>query len=104
MLNKTEDNIEEGIVGDLIMTPTDPNVDSSIEGETFIKAKKTYEYVFNGEEHQDGWFVDAKYPIFLGIDHENPRKVSLKWDQTYSGQFELKYGNCVKTIIVESLF
>ena len=32
------------------------------------------------------------------------KKVVLKWDSGYSGQFVLKYGNSEKTIVVESLF
>lgn len=102
--NETEDNIEEGVVGGLIMKPVDPNVDTSIEGETFIKVKKTYEYIFNGEENAAGWFVDSKYPVLWEIDSNNPRKITLKWDTTFSGEFEIKYGDCVKKIIAESLF
>ena len=40
----------------------------------------------------------------LIVDKDNPRKISLKWIGSYSGQFELKYGDYVKTIVVESLF
>jgi hypothetical protein len=32
------------------------------------------------------------------------KKVTLKWDSGYSGQFTLKYGKSEKTIVVESLF
>ena len=103
--NETEDDIENGIVGGLIVTPDEPIEDSAaIEGETFIKVKREYEYTFVGEE--DGqWSVgslsDVQPPVTLEIFD---KKVIVKWCQSYSGQFELKYGNYSKTIIVESLF
>ena len=87
------------------MTPDEPIEDSAaIEGETFIKVKREYEYTFVGEE--DGqWSVeslsDVQPPVTLEIFD---KKVIVKWCQSYSGQFELKYGNYSKTIIVESLF
>jgi hypothetical protein len=42
--------------------------------------------------------------VALEIDDINPKKVSLKWVEGYSGQFNLYYGKYMKTIIVESLF
>ena len=48
----TEDDIENGIVGGLLVkenqNPNDVEVEETIVGETFIKPKKTYEYTFNG--------------------------------------------------------
>ena len=103
--NETEDNIEDGTVGSLIVEPIDPTPTSEIVGETFIKVKKTYEYIFNGEENLEAdWFIDSKYPILWEIDSENPQKINLKWDSTYCGQFDLYYGDIKKTIVVESLF
>ena len=99
--NETEDNIEEGIVGGLIEDIKDPNLeDSLIIGDSFIKVKKTYEYEFIGQEEQD-WKVDSNSPVLLYPDR---KKVKIKWDSSYSGQFNLCYGNHYKTIIVESLF
>ena len=105
--NETEDNIEEGIVGGMIIKPIEPEIDVDtpvISGEAFIKAKKTYEYIFTGEENAAGWSIDARYPILWEIDGADSRKISLKWNTTYSGQFEIKYGDYTKTIVVESLF
>ena len=103
--NETEDDIDNGIVGGLIEEIKDPNKGKPIEivGDTFIKVKKTYEYSFNGTEAAM-WSVDKQYPVILTPNSEDPRKISLKWDSSYCGQFDLHYGNHSKTIIVESLF
>ena len=104
--NKDEDNIEEGIVGGLIVEPEDPNnseVNISIIGDTFIKPKKTYEYTFNGSGNET-WKVDKKFPVVIEIDPLNSNHIFLKWNSTYSGQFNLTYGDFTKTIVVESLF
>lgn len=104
--NKIEDDIENGIVGGLIVKPSNPNteeIEETIIGETFIEIKTEYEYEFNGGL-QSEWYVDKKYPVALLVDNYEPRKVKLKWLSTYSGQFELMYGDYKKTIIVQSLF
>ena len=104
--NKDEDNIEEGIVGGLIVTPENPNdneTENTIVGETFIKPKKTYDYHFKGRGIQN-WTVDKKYPVVLVEDELDPQHIYLKWDSPYSGQFDLTYGLYTKTIVVESLF
>ena len=104
-VNETEDDLVNGIVGGLIEPITDPNEGEPIDiiGDTFIKVKKNYEYRFNGTK-ADTWFVEHKYPVKLVPDINDPRKVTIIWDSTYSGQFELYYGDYSKTIIVESLF
>lgn len=104
--NEIEDDIDNGIVGGLIVKPENPNteqIEETIIGETFIKPKKEYEYYFNGNAILD-WEIDKKYPVIIEIDELEPNKVKLKWDSTYSGQFDLTYGDYVKTIVVESLF
>ena len=103
--NETEDDIENGIVGGKIEPVQDPNGDEPMEiiGETFIKVKKTYSYTFDGSVAAL-WSVDKKYPVTLVFDPEDPRNVSLKWESSYSGQFDLYYGDYKKTIVVESLF
>lgn len=104
--NKDEDNIEEGIVGGLILEPENPNepeIEKAIVGDTFIKPKKTYEYKYNGSENFK-WFVDKKYPVVIEEDLLDPKHIFLKWNNTYSGQFDLFYGDLSKTIVVESLF
>ena len=103
--NEVEDDIENGIVGGKIEPIKDPNEDSLIEivGETFIKVKKSYSYSFNGDLI-DSWKVDKKYPVELSIDPQDSKKIVLKWNNSYSGQFDLYYGPYKKTIVVESLF
>ena len=106
--NETEDNIEEGIVGGLLEQIKDPN-DSNISaktivGETFIRVKKSCEFFYEGNE-EALWNVDKKYPVKLTNDPEDGKKVTVYWDSSFSGQFELHYGDIAnKTIIVESLF
>ena len=104
--NETEDDVVNGVVGGLISEPQNPNtaeVDATIAGETFIKVKKTYTYTFRGRSIYE-WKVDSKYPVSLEVSKIDPRVVSLKWNDTFSGQFELSYGSFTKTIVVESLF
>ena len=105
--NEIEDDIENGIVGGLIIEPENPNtekVEEAIIGETFIKPKKEYEFSFAGTAKLD-WIIDKKYPVVYEVDEDNPKKIRLRWDKTYSGQFELSYGDAyTKTIVVESLF
>lgn len=103
--NETEDDVKNGIVGGKIEPIKDPNGNEimNIVGETFIKVKKTYSYTFNGSVAAL-WSVDKKYPVTLIFDPNDPRNVSLKWESSYSGQFDLYYGDYKKTIVVESLF
>lgn len=105
--NETEDDIENGIVGGLIEPIKDPNDgtldEMDIIGETFIKVKKLYDYSFYGDGNYK-WYVDPKYPVELITNPSNPKEVQLRWSSSYSGQFELLYGDFSKTIVVESLF
>ena len=104
--NETEDDIEAGIVGGLIEDPVDPNVEEGtmqILGDTFIKVKKSAQYSFDGTLAAE-WFVDKRYPVVLTPDPKDARNVTVQWISSYSGQFELHYGQYKKTIIVESLF
>lgn len=104
--NEAEDDIENGVVGGLIEEIKNPNsevVEETIVGETFIKVKKQYSYTFTGTTAAV-WSVDAKYPVKMTFDPQDPRNLQLIWDSTFSGQFELRYGDIVKTIVVESLF
>ena len=104
--NQTEDDIKNGIVGGLIVKPENPNTEAQEEaiiGDTFIKVKKSYVFEFNGITAAD-WSVNKKYPVEVIPDPDDPRKVSIKWTSSYSGQFELCYGQYSKTIVVESLF
>lgn len=102
--NETEDDVENGIVEGLIAEPINPNkkyVEETIIGETFIKPKKEYTFIYNGNLIGE-WTVDKKYPIEL---KQEGKTAKLSWLKTYSGQFDLIYGGSYKkTIVVESLF
>lgn len=105
-INRSEDNVEDGIVGDLIIKPNDPNETDessvSIEGDTFIKPKKTYVYKYIGSTNKNAaWSVPKTAPIKIV---SNGTTVQIQWTSNYSGQFELSYGDITKTIVVESLF
>ena len=102
--NETEDDLDKGLVGGLIAEPTSPNtkfVEDTIVGETFIKPKKQYEYIYKG--NLEGlWTVDKNVPVAI---EQDGKTVKLRWLNTYSGQFDLYYaGVFKKTIVVESLF
>jgi hypothetical protein len=103
--NETEDDIDNGIVGGLVIEPQDPNSGEQINiiGETFIKIKKKYNFKFDGTLAAS-WSVDKKYPVVLLPDPNDPRIITLEWVGSYSGQFDLYYGEYKKTIVVESLF
>ena len=102
--NEDEDDIEAGIVGGLIEEVVDPNEDNErIIGETFIKPKKIYVYEFEGIL-QSEWTVEKDCPVTLIKDLDHTRRISVRWEPGYSGQFELYYGKHSKTIVVESLF
>lgn len=98
--NETEDDLEKGIVGGLIIEDINSNSkDQMIIGEGFIKPKKFYEYEFIGSDVGE-WSVSKK-DISLEV---NDKKVKIKWESNYSGQFDLQYGDFIRTIVVESLF
>lgn len=108
-VNESEDDVDKGLVGTLISKPANPNADyieMSIMGDTFIKPKKTYSYKFVGvgREGFDKWEVQKNCPVRYSIDEDDPMTIYLMWDSSYSGEFELKYGDFTKTIVVESLF
>ena len=97
--NEHTDNVEEGIVdavGEEIPQPQD----ATIEGEIFIKPKKSYTYKYTGEDEAT-WSYDSRLPIEA---HINNKEITIKWTTTYTGQFVLQYGTEEKTIVVESLF
>ena len=102
--NETEDDIDNGIVGGLLEPIKNPNESNTeIIGDTFIKVKKSYSYVFSGDEIAS-WIVDESKPVIMTVDENNPKVVIIKWDSSYCGSFDLCYGNHNKTIVVESLF
>lgn len=98
-INEQTDNVKDGIVdayGEEIPQPQD----STIEGEIFIKPKKSYTYKYIGEEDAS-WSYDSRLPIEAKIED---KEITITWTTTYTGQFVLQYGTQEKTVVVESLF
>lgn len=105
--NEIEDDIDVGIVGAKIESVQDPNENSEnnlIKGKIFIKPKTDIEYEFLGEIEDKWEIIGNNIPVIAKIDNQNSKKIILQWTKSYSGQFELKYGDYSKTIVVESLF
>lgn len=115
--NEQEDDIGAGLVGALITKPIDPNEGTESEfviiGETFIKPKKEYVYYIESALYGQWYVSDNKLPIQKEIfeDEQGRAAIKIKWMTTYSGQFDLWYGDkdgplldYKKTIVVESLF
>ena len=106
-INKDEDDVENGIVGALIVEPKNPNeeiVEATIVGDTFIKPNEAHEYKYEGED-TSAWVIDTKkYPVKWSANPKDLKHIKLIWTSQYSGQFTIAYGNCEKTIVVESLF
>ena len=88
---------------------------TNIIGEGFIKVKQEYTYSYSGLE-AGGWRAvginGQKVPVKLEafFDEDKNRAVKIKWDSTYSGQFDLQFVSKAneiidtKSIVVESLF
>ena len=114
--NETTDDIENGIVDAFVVKPIDPNPEVNdayeIFGDTFIKPKKEYQYYINNTQ-QGNWYIDTNVPVnyTVSINEKGYNTISIKWNQSYSGQFDIWFGNkekekakYKKTIVVESLF
>lgn len=113
--NETEDDLKNGIVGSLITKPIDPNGSEKQEiiGETFIKPKKTYIYSIDSSLYGNWYISNKKFPIIMEPfeDEKGRNSIKIKWNSSYSGQFDLWFGDAdgplldyKKTIVVESLF
>ena len=115
--NESEDDVDNGKVGSLIKKPIDPNIGTDSEfiiiGETFIRPKKEYIYYIEDALYGQWYVSDKKLPIIMKEfeDEQGRNAISIKWDSTYMGQFDLWFGDengplfdYKKTIVVESLF
>lgn len=103
--NEFEDDVEQGVAKGKILTKTEQielaDEEEKIIGEVFIKPRVSKTYKYLGTENAD-WEFDKKLPI--QIIEKNDKTITIKWNSSYSGQFDLSYGEAVKTIVVESLF
>jgi hypothetical protein len=104
--NEFEDDLEKGIADGRIEPPTNPNpsnVETLLDGDSFIKPNKVYEYTYKGLNN-GLWSVSKGTPVEFAVDPNNPLHIKLIWTSPYSGQFELTYGLYTKVIKVDSLF
>ena len=115
--NEFEDDTNAGKVGALIKKPIDPNFGTESEfviiGDTFIKPKKEYTYCIESSLYGQWYLSNDKLPIIKEEfeDELGRNSIRLKWNSSYSGQFDLWFGDETgplfdykKTIVVESLF
>lgn len=115
--NEFEDDMDAGKVGSLIKKPIDPNIGSDSEfiiiGETFIKPKKEYIYYIENSIYGHWYLSDNKLPVIKEEfeDEKGRTAIKIKWDSSYSGQFDLWFGDETgplfdykKTIVIQSLF
>lgn len=99
--NETKDDLENGVVDGLIIKPIDqPESADLILGKGFIKPKIKMTYTYEGFDNPN-WSIDSRYPVVYEV---NGRSIELVWFKSYSGQFDLKCNDAVKTIVVESLY
>ena len=105
--NHFEDDIDNGIAGGLILDKVSPNehdVEYYIEGETFIKPRAQYNYIYTGIPRAgDTWTVEDKKPVKYLVNPNNPLQIGVMWTSPFSGQFTISYAGLTKTIVVESL-
>lgn len=109
--NETEDDIVNGTVGTLIVKEVDPNgsaeSSNAIIGASFIKPHSEMLYEYHGSIKDVEWHVaNNKVPVTLNpyYNDKNESCVKVIWNASFSGQFDLYYGEIKKTIVVESLF
>lgn len=100
--NDITDNLEEGVADEypILEKIEEEKKESLIKGKVFIKPQFSYEYEYIGDEISE-WSYDNNLPISAVVNND---KITIIWEKTYSGQFDLRYGNATKTIVVESLF
>lgn len=83
------------------MDPIPPEPASElITGENFIKPKITYTYTYTGDEESTWELISENKTILVT---KNGKTIQVKWQQSYSGQFTLKYGSAERVIVVDSL-
>lgn len=103
--NEFEDDLEQGIAQGKVLTKLEQmelvDNEENIVGPIFIKPRSTTTYKYIGTDYNE-WNFDGKLPI--EIINKTQNTITIKWNSSYSGQFELEYGDLRKTIVVESLF
>lgn len=109
-INKDEDDVENLIIDGKLSQAEKIEPESAIVGEGFIRPKQVYNYVFDGYIENGEWLIEEGKPLQFKISNSNNAKpqIHIKWNNSYSGSFELSFGNAEKkisrVIVVESLF
>lgn len=98
--NEHEDNIDKGLVGELIVNQIEVEKFSSIEGKSYIKPMQEVVYTYTGTDAGE-WSIIESVPVTFSADGNT---IALKWTKTYSGTFTLAFGDAQKSIKVESFF
>lgn len=96
--NSQTDDLENGIVDGLIVSPID--IPSEIQGESIIYPSQEYEYTYTGTQ-TDQWTVISVNPVDIQI---NDKTIKIIWAKLYGGEIVLRYGNAEKHIEVKPLF
>lgn len=103
-INRETDDVENEIAGGLIVEPIEPDIESGIQGETFIKPKITETYTV--EESGGKWSVLENVPVT--VCPSGNKTATVTWNKVISGQFTLQWTkdnkSLEKTIVVESLY
>ena len=103
--NDDEDDLENGVVGALIVEPEDSNeeaVNILIDGPSFIRPFAKNTYVYKGVNLGNRWSVSSKLPVTLSVSQDG-KTATVVWNSGFHGQFELTYANFTKQIVVETL-
>ena len=77
--NVHTDDIDNGIVNGLVNNTIDIVI-SNIDGEDYIKPRKSYTYTYLGMD-EDEWIIDKSAPIEAKIEGKT---IVIKWTQNYS--------------------
>ena len=104
--NETKDDLKNSLVNGLVLEPENPNseeIEEVIEGPTFIKPRIEYSYFYRHRQEVPHWsLVTQNVPV--KIVTANDRRMTIKWESSYHGQFTIACNGYEKTIVVESLF
>ena len=98
--NEHEDDMNRGLVGELLINQIEPEVPSLIEGKTHIKPMQDVVYNYMGDEDAK-WGILENVPVSIATSGNS---ITIRWEKTYSGQFTLTFGTAQKVVKVESLF
>lgn len=103
-INNYTDDIDKEMKDGLIIEPVDFNIDSEIQGESFIKPKIAE--IYSTKESGGKWTILENVPV--SICPINDKQVKVTWNKMVSGQFTLQWSknNNVqeRVIVVESLY